>query len=286
MRGWEGPRSSLGADRPASPTAKVAVAVACTLVVLLLPAAVVPAEYPRLTFDPAAVEEVFAHDAALARSAPSSEAVDRLRSLEYDRAELETTPHRADGSMERMMASVRYAVRQVTLQDGPGAIAALRAQAVEQVIPALRGDLTPEVEHHVLGSFPTIVDRYDLAEGGKLVAPPIVIRSLYKAVWNFAHNQPPTEGFAAIEREAYWGWLLTHGGEDIPAGLEQHAVTELMKATPSPVAREIVGVHALRRGSTTVAAQLFDRLWDETHQLRFRNYAAAARADATGTAEP
>jgi len=246
-------------------------AAACAAVLLALPQAVFPREGPGLALDPLAVREVVRREERL--GPVSGAEVDRLAELYAAQGRAETSEGERREEFEARMQALTEAVAALRAAKGDEAIAALRAEALRALEPALAGALDPAEEQAVLGSFPRMLERYGAMRGGRLVAPFFVARTLYKARWNGIHRLPLTDGFAPIERQAYYGWLALHA-HDAPA-TRRLAALEAYAEAGGAGAAEARAYFAALAGRPAEAAVRYGELWEQRGDLRARNHALA-----------
>ncbi len=119
---------------------------------------------------------------------------------------------------------------------------------------------------------------YGLTGDGAWRAPDIVVRALFKARFNATLRRPLTEGLHPIELEAYWGWLALEAEEaPIDRRLEALDEYEAVVERTFPEARGVLLFHA---GEFLEAAERFEEAYAETGNVRLRNHAMAAMAEA------
>lgn len=238
-----------------------------------MPRPVVPDEPPSLTLDRHDTSRVLAHDRMLASRVPKSEAVLSLMQLVADQGTAEAGPGEAPGSFEARMAKLHAAVARVRRDDGNRALAAMRAHAAERLRPALDGEMTASERDALIGSFPEMLERYGLVVEGETVAPPFVVRTLFKARWNALVGLPPTSGLWRVERRAYWGWLALHASNANP-DMRLDALTRYARSGGTRI-DEARAVLEYRAGRVAEAAELMARAARERGGLRLRNEALA-----------
>lgn len=93
---------------------------------------------------------------------------------------------------------------------------------------------------------------------------------MYKARWNFIHELEATDGFARVERAAYFGWLALRA-KDAPVylrlqGLDQYA------AVGSGDVEEAKGVLYSMSGKYEPAEKFLRDAYRRRPLLRLRNY--------------
>lgn len=246
-----------------------ATAAGCVGVLLSIPQAVVPREGPGLWLDAGAIRDVVsAEDAA---DAPDeSEATQRLLELFGDQGVAEA----GEGeSREEFAAREREIMTTLAslMADDEAATEGLRAQAMRRLEPALAGELSGEEEQRVLGTFPRMLERYGAAVNGAVLAPDFVVRTLYKARWNAIHRRELTEGFAPVELQAYWGWLVFHAhGAPLARRVEGLARYEAADGEGGDEARAYL---AFLNGESARASADYAALHEKSGSLRARNHA-------------
>lgn len=188
-------------------------AVACAFVLLARPRLVVPAALPPLVLDRDAVNACLAADRKDAASAPKSAGLDAMYQgfLAEGEAERSGTVD-LDDARRRQDIFANLALIELE-RAGADAKRKLRAYAVEQYMKARAGTLKDEKEQSgLLGSFDKQLERYGLAgSDGKLIAPVLSVRAMYKARWNIIHALDRTDGLTPIEIQAFEGWIALHG---------------------------------------------------------------------------
>lgn len=252
------------------------VAASCAFVVLSLPRAVSPR--PPLMFPADAERELprtLVEEAQRAHAVASYDGVafERLQRLEAEQGRSEVGPGEPPGvAAERALGLQR--LLSLVEREHEGAIVALRAAALAQLWPALRGELDTQREQEVLGSFPRILERYGAARDGRRVAPKSVVHAMFKARWNVLHGLEPGDGFSPAEARAFWGWAASQRGTGGEA-VRLEAIAGYA-AADGPATRELQAYGAYQEGAFARAARLYQELFDETGILRHRNHARAA----------
>lgn len=252
------------------------VAASCAFVILTLPRAVPP--QPPVVFPADAERELtttLTREATLAESVRglSGPAFERLRRLEAEQGRAEVGPGEPAGVAEERRLGL---TRLLTLveREHEGATAALRAEALVRLWPALRGELEPAAEQEALGSFPRILERYGAARDGRRLAPKSVVHAMFKARWNVLHGLDQADGFTPAEARAFWGWAAANTPPEAHA-LRLEAIRGYADAD-GPATRELVAYGAYQAEEYARAARLYDELFEETGALRHRNHARAA----------
>lgn len=251
----------------------VILACGCAGIWLSLPRPVPPYEPPSLTLDGAAVQRVLATDRRGAGDAPRGEAVFALEALIREQGRAELGPGETPTAFQGRRAALERTAARVTREHGPNALAALRARATERLPQALAGGLEEDERDALLGTFPRMLERYDLVVNGERLAPPFVVRTLFKARWNGIVGLDLTAGLAPVERRAYWGWLALHAAS-APIAMRQGALDAYAAAGGSRVA-EARAVLSYREGDVERAAHWMGRAHAQHGGLRLRNHALA-----------
>jgi hypothetical protein len=254
---------------------------------MVMPRPVRPVEPPSLVLAGEEVAEVTARDETPPEPAPESEAVRLLLRLVREQNLAEVGTGEPPGTLRRRQATVRQAVVDVVREHGAWAIDALRSAAVRELWPAMAGSVKESAEQEeidaILGSFPRMVRRYGLWVNGHRVAPRFVVRTLFKARWNALLGLETTEGFAPVERQAYWGWLALHAGGADPA-LRLDALTRYAEVGGART-EEARAVLLLEAGHTAEAAAHMTRAHEAGGGLRLRNHALWLLAEAGGAVD-
>lgn len=251
------------------------------MVWMWVPRAVAPTEVPALQLSPSSVARIIEAQRALAASAPSTDRIKELVRLleQQNRAEA-----RGDNAPERSQARrkrIAEAREEVQSAQGPQAIAAVRARWTERAMRVVKGSASEEAsEEHaeVLGSFDQAMSRYGLRDLRGLRASRFAVRTLFKAHWNALVGLSPTEGFASVELQSYWGWLALQA-DDAPLSLRRQALQAYAKAG-GPGAFEAGAVFAFGEGDFRRAAELFRLAYQNVPSLRLRNHLLAAEVAA------
>lgn len=258
------------------------VVVACAGFLLVLPRRAPLQEMPPLVLPAAPVRAALAAEAKAAQQAPRTKAaaeLDRLW-LELSRAEREGPEPMHARRMRRNAA--REAFLQVVKESGDAGALALRAAAVERLDAALDLKLDPKLARDVMGDFALMLEKESCARGGELIAPRFVVRILYKARWNIAHEVAPDYAFASIERRAYYGWQALHA-QRLPAEQRMRALVEYRRHGGSR-ADEAAAVLLQRGAQTEGAHDALAAAYRRSSTLRLRN-ALLATTDAPPAAD-
>lgn len=230
-----------------------------------------PVEVPALLLAPRAVQAVRDADAALA--APSGRRADTRRSIyeEANVAEHDATDY--PGQARIRAGRLAMALNELVGEQGEAAIEACRVTDTERALRALRGDAEGGgVE--ALGGFVRMMERYDMAQGGRQTAPAFVVRTAFKARWNAVHGRELTEGFAPIELQAYWGWLALHArGAPLERRIE---ALDRYEAAGGRGAVEARGALLFESGDMGGAREAFEGAYAAHGTFRLRNHALAS----------
>jgi hypothetical protein len=244
------------------------------LTALLLPRPILPSETPGLHLDRDAVAAVLARDAELSTKAPSNEAASRL--LEIYRA-IGRAQRASDTMTEGEANDAAFEMRRAVDELGADseAFLALRASVVERLSDALTGRLSAEERQAIVGDFEVTLDRFGLRRGRRLVAPMIVVRTLFKARFDNVVHVETTHHFEPVELLAYWGWLaLEAEGIDPQRRIAAAAEYEAVGGARAAEARAAL----LLMSGDLRASDAYDALDPARSHLRWRNEALAALA--------
>lgn len=264
-----------GRARVTAGAALVAVVVAPALLIASWSRAVPapPRELPPLILDAAEVRAQLEADAREASDAPEGEGAAERRRLYRELNVAEHEGRDPPGRAEDRRARLRAALARLVDEHGESTPARVRAADLALLEPALRGALPSGERVAELGGFVRMMERYDLARGGRQLAPRIVVRALFKARWNAIHGRELTEGLSAVERHAYWGWLA-YGATAAPVERRLEALDRLGEAEGLSTA-EARGVILFDAGRLTEAREAFERAWEDRPSFRLRNHALA-----------
>jgi hypothetical protein len=252
------------------------VGAALVTAMLAVPQAVDPWELPSLVLDRAAVADAIRFDRALAAEVPDNEEARTLRSFFLDHGRAEANPPYPAREYDRRQAEIHHATQALLESAGPSALDAMRAHAVETLMALRERSPDPDDDEvtGILGGFGEIENRYGLIDGDVVVAPELTVRALYKARWNVIHRRPFLDGFSAIERQAYWGWLALHGwGQSLER--REEALIAFRDAGGHGV-DEAAALFDLLAGNADRAAASLQSLYSKTGELRLRNTALGA----------
>lgn len=249
------------------------VAAGCAAVVLSLPQGVLPRSAPPLRFDPAAVNAARTATSEAADTAAGWESDSPLWALYEAQGLAEIGEGESEEEFETRSRSIQTTVAEAREEGGDEAIVALRAQVVEGLDGALRGDR--DDEGAFLGSFPRMLERYGAMQEGERVAPDIVLRALFAARFNGILGLELTEGLSDVELQGYWGWLAL-GAVDVPKERRGQALGAYVEAGGLD-GDEALGWFAYEDGDYASAARFYGRGGDAGN-LRLRNHAIACQS--------
>jgi hypothetical protein len=258
--------------------ASFGVAVACALLLALLPRAIAPTELPALTLPAAEVAQVLRDDARRAAAAPQSDVAHDLARLfvEFGRNEVAAFEDRQLAGQRRRL--LHHAFERVVAADGEQAVQALRESVLAQFESALDLQLPAAQVKGVVGVFPNLLEEHKATYDGEELAPHFVMRTLYKARWNLMNGLAVDWHFARIERVAYFGWMGLHA-ENLPIAARRQALQKYA-ALAGPHADEAVGVLAFLDKDYAHAVEALTRAHSLEPCLRLRNYLNGARVAA------
>jgi hypothetical protein len=168
-------------------------------------------------------------------------------------------------------------VAAIRTEHGEAGVDALRAAATGVAERALTSGTTGEDVDGLLGGFEAFLDRYSARRDGRLSAPPLVVRSLFKARWNAVHGLPPTTGLAPLELHAYWGWLALEATEVDPAR-RLDALGQYHRVADHPVPEAEATLLYLVGDGDRAAAVFAEIQRQRGTNLRLRNHELAAHA--------
>lgn len=253
------------------------VAAALVAGTLAIPQAVDPWEMPSIVLDRTAASDAIRFDQALAADAPDSPEAETLRSLFLEHGRAEANPPYPGREYDRRQAAIHHATLALVAKEGPPALDAMRAAAVEDFVRVFydrSNEVRSDEDLAILGGFPKIETRYGLVRAGVVIAPELTVRALYKARWNAIIRQPFVDGFSDIELQAYWGWLALHGWGQ-PLVKREEALLALHNAGGSGT-EEAAALFELLGGRPDRAATSLQKLYAATGELRLRNMGLGA----------
>lgn len=241
--------------------------------------AIPPTEAPGLRLDRGAVDARQAADREEAALAPRDATSEKMRELflEQGRAEWSGEAEELTEARRRTLASL---AEELEAEHGGRALSAMRAEAVERLEAAFESELDEQERRGRLGSYPRMLERYGLTREGRWLAPPFVVRTLYKARWNAIFGRPFTEGFDRAEGLAYYGWLALHASK-ADLNLRADALQAYAELGGERV-EEAWGMLAFRTGDRERAAIHFARVLEKERSSRVRNHWLAAVGDIVG----
>jgi hypothetical protein len=274
-----GPRLRYHRNMQRSPSLMVlfAATLICGLVLLAIPRAVEPSDLPVLTLSADEARQVEVEDARRAAKAPQTTNAQQLRQLYLSFGESEAVAIETPTLLRQRRSTLHHLFELVAKESGSDAAQALRSEAVEQLEAALNARPVAHVQG-ILGVFPNVLEHFQAARDGLEVAPHFVVRTLYKARWNRMFDLPVSDGFAAAEKRAYFGWLGLHADSQ-PLEERRRALSEYAAAGGLQAA-EAQGVLAFMASDYPHAVEQLARAYEETPSLRLRNYLRGARVAA------
>jgi hypothetical protein len=214
-------------------------------------------------------------DRALAKQAPSSPIALALDALLVEQGEAEREIVETVDKKTWRQGRIRDAVAAFRRAEGDGALLAMRARAVERMQQALDLRLPPEQIQGVLGGFPTILREVLASRDGVILAPALVVRTLYKARWNVIMGLPPLHALERPERRAYNGWFGLHVVNGPP--LARLDVLKAYAADGGPYLQEARGVLGYVGGDPAGARRAFERAYAVRPSFHLRNMIRAAK---------
>jgi len=250
------------------------IVVSCSAVILYAPQPVAPQETQPLELDPHQVSRILQEDRALAESLRETEATLLIDQV-YREAGLAELGEPEDSLAARARnEEMAETIRSLAESDGEDTVLALRARTTDLAMRALKGELSAEERRGLLGTFAMIMERYSVIVDDRLVAPEFVVRTLYKARWNGYMRLELTSGFEDTELRAYWGWLALEA-PSIEVRRRFDALEQL-RATTAEDFTEAQAALLFLGGDYPQAADLYDALYQQSGNLRYRNHALAA----------
>ena len=261
-----------------------ALCVACALLLLSLPRAIAPTEFPSLTLSAADVALAIRDDARLAASAPNSPAARELNSrfAEFGATELAAIEDARLSSQRRRL--LHHLFSRVVAESGEASALALRSLALSKFEAALDARLPADQVPGTMGIFANVLSEHRATRDGEELAPHFVLRTLYKARWNVMLELEPDFRMTRVERRAYFGWLGMHA-ENLPLGRRREALLKYA-AVGGPNALEAVGVLAFLDHDFQHAKAALERAYAAAPSLRLRNYIRGVSVAETLSGEP
>jgi hypothetical protein len=243
---------------------------------LAIPRAIDPVETRGLHLAPDDVRASFDRDeAGLASLPPESESAEAKRLY----AELNAIEAGPPGTAREHAAALHAEIERVRSSAGDDAVDALRREAATRVASDLARASDDPDRARTVGSFEGFLDLYSARLDSRVVAPPIVVRTMFKARWNLVHALEPTEGLGAFELAVYWGWLAFEAvGVEPPRRLA--ALDHYEQATGEDV-REARATLLFLAGRAADASSVLRELREGGENLRLRNHALAALAESS-----
>lgn len=241
-----------------------------------IPRAVMPHETMGLHFADDDARENFAKDEAAIRSLPEEEALVEERRL-Y--AELNAIEAGVPGEARELTTTLVSETERLAAAFGDEAIDALRCDAAHRLTDDLAREADDPERAKRLGGFEGFLDRYSARSGSEITAPPIVVRTIFKARWNLVHGLEATDGLRPLELEVYWGWLALEA-TSVEAQRRVPALDRYAEASGEDV-REARATLAIIDARPHEAAEIYRELRAEAENLRLRNHELAALAEAT-----
>ncbi|MDB4987926.1 MAG: hypothetical protein JWN04_3104 [Myxococcaceae bacterium] len=259
--------------------ALLATALACSIVVLAAPRPVVPARLPPLRLSATALEAQRALDRTLVASARSfmhDPQVAQLYELYREEGLVELEPA-VDLEILRAERRERTELaRRVFARLGAQASRAFTAHVLDDAMRALTQDRNSDEARGLLGTFPDLLTRYGYADAaGRLRAPELSVRGLYKARFNMIFDRPLLSDFSNIELQAYEGFNALEAG-GLPPERRAEAAGAFQRAGGTDGA-EALATWLFNADRRPDALALFAREYQRTSALRLRNMMLVAR---------
>jgi len=250
------------------------VAAVCGYVLVALPRTAIPTDTPALQCSHDAVAAVLTRDRALAKQAPTSPAGLALDSLLLERGQVERDVSETSETQALRVERIARAMEALRSASDHTAVLKLRALAVERMQDALDLTLPAEQMQGVLGGFPTILREAMASRDGELVAPKIVVRTLYKVRWNVIMGLPQLFALERVEHVAYNGWFALHATNGpVDARL---TVLKAYEAAGGLYADEARGALGYAGGDPAGALRALQRAVAARPSFRLRNWMRAA----------
>lgn len=250
------------------------VAGGCLAVVLAAPQGYPPTGGPSLRLEPTAAMAVLERDARLAEAAPDDGLTQALYESYLAHGEAEVGEGESEQAFRDRNQQIRTQLAAVRDAHGDEGVQALRAQAVEGLADALAGRDSDEAGR--LGAFPRMLERYGVMRDGQRRAPELVLRALFSARWNGIMGLELTDGFEAVEHQAYWGWLALTESE-VPPERRRSAIRAFVEYDGLD-SLEASAWSAFQSGEYARAAREYQAASELTGNLRLRNHAIASQA--------
>ncbi len=254
--------------------------IACAVVVLATPRALMPDELPVLVLDRGEVARALAADVVLAATAPGGVDVDELaeRYLDEGRAEHATAVEQR--LIQQRQRAWQQLVQGVFARIGIAGIKGLRAQTLLHFMRAWRGEIADAAETEgLLGSLPEVLHTYGVTAADRsLLAPELCLRVNFKARWNLIHGLPVSSDFSRIESQAFEGWIALHANA-APDDRRLRAARTFHEAGGHRSAQALA-TWLYRVGHPADAVVLMKRERDARRELFTRNYGLGLAAAA------
>ena len=145
-------------------------------------------------------------------------------------------------------------------------------QAGVEARPRVRERREDNETRGLLGSFPSLLARHGYVDReGRLLAPMLSIRALYKERFNKICERPLERDLSPIELMAYEGWNALHAGR-VPAERRAQAAQEFFRVGGKHGA-EAAAIWLFQGGAHAEALRLLRSESERTGELRLRNMA-------------
>ncbi len=153
---------------------------------------------------------------------PVGEAVRRFEEAFREQGRAEVTGEEPPGRGRARLVTLREQAARIAARQGEAALLRLREDTVDRYRALWRRRARGEAVRaeqlaELVGAFGVMLERYGLTRRGRLLAPPVVVYTLYRARWNALAGRPLTWRLSTLERAAYHGWLAYHGRGAAPA---------------------------------------------------------------------
>jgi hypothetical protein len=255
--------------------ALMATGVVCATYLCALPRPA-PLELPVLNLDEAKARRQIEVDEGLA-----TEAQDELSKAMYQAlrasGKLELEPHdrRAYELEQRILALSKRAHREL----GNKGLLAVRAYATQRSMLALFAQLDDEQEEReLIGVQRNMFAAYGyMTKEGRLLAPALTVRTMFKVRWNMIFGEPVTAGLSQIELFAYEGFRALEV-DDMPADMRFAALYELIRAGGGLSAERALAILQAAGGKAGPLIARVQNSEQESRLLRLRNMALAEQA--------
>lgn len=243
-----------------------------------IPRPVPPAGIPYLELAPRSIDAVIKRERKLSAQLVASNETKELGTLYEQAGRNEALHQETHASVEHRLRQIKENLKRLVDQRGALVIAELRANAMLNIEPVILGKVSPEERAARLGGLPDSLNRYGVTRHGELVAPLFVARCLAKARWNVVFGRIPTEGFSAVERRAYWGWIA-HSSR-LPSDARFTALRAYQRAGGLRVLEMRAAILA-ETGELESASQAYIEASKVALSWRLRNHAYALMNQAT-----